>query len=418
MTTLTEQRREFIAAAKAIALRAKAAGRGLTAGELAQVNEKLDGVKKLDEQITQAKSSSDLLARIGALPDGWEEHYDNDNDNGTNGKGYTTVNGMPFDPSSGSGPSAGYLNLTAAGRKSLGNRVAGQMGRASVAAGAKALLPSGEVSTGVELVTTSPVALGKIIPGLLSVLPVVQHGGPRYQYLRQTARTNNAAPVASGGLKPTTVLGLTRITGDLVVVAHLSEAIDKYWLEDSAALQQFVGDELLYGLNLALENQVINGNGTAPNMTGLLNTSGVLVQAAIAGDLLGTYRSAVTSMETTGQNPSVFVTNPTDWARVELTKASGTGDYLIDSSPVDRAARKLWGVPIALSTSIAAGTALLLDTASVALDTDRSGIRVQWSENVSDDFNRNQLRARCEGRFGLSLYQGFGACKITLPAAA
>lgn len=416
MSTLIEQRREFIAAAKAIALRAKAAGRALTAGELAQVNEKLDGVKKLDEQIAEAKGSADLIARIGALPDGWEKHYDADNGNGTDGEGFTTVNGMPFDASSGSGPSAGYLNLTAAGRKSLGNRVAGQMGRASVAAGAKALLPSGEVSTGVELVTNSPIAQGRIIPGLLSVLPVVQHASPRYQYLRQTARTNNAAPVASGGLKPTSALGLTRISADLAVVAHLSEAIDKYWIEDSAALQQFVGDELLYGLSQALEGQLLNGSGIAPTMAGILNTSGILTQAAVVGDLLGTFRSAVTSMETTGQNPSVFVTNPTDWARVETTKASGSGDYLIDSSPVDRAARRLWGVPIALSTSIAAGTALLLDTASVALDVDRSGIRVQWSENVSDDFNRNQLRARCEGRFGLSLYQGFGACKITLPA--
>lgn len=402
---MIEQRDSLIAKARAIAEKAKTAGRQyLTDDETKSVNESLDEANGLTEKIAKAKGSADLIARIGALPDGQGVQ--------------SSVDGG--DPMSGGydGAAGSFLDLTAGGRKSLGRQVAGKMIRASQLTGAKALLPSGEISTAPEMLPTSPIALGRQVPGFLSVLPVVVHGSARFQYLRQNARVNNAAPVAPGALKPTSVLGLAQITADLQVVAHVSEGIDKYWLEDSTALQQFVGDELLYGLNQALENQVLNGTGTGVNMTGLLNTSGILLQPAIAGDLLGTFRAAVTSMETAGHNPSVFVVNPVDWARVELTKATGTGDYLIDSSPVDRAARKLWGIPVALTTSMTAGTAALIDTASIALDTDRAGIRIQWSENVGDDFSRNQLRARCEGRFAVSVYQGTGAVKVTLPAAA
>jgi HK97 family phage major capsid protein len=85
---------------------------------------------------------------------------------------------------------------------------------------------------------------------------------------------------------------------------------------------------------------------------------------------------------------------------------------------LNTAARKLWGVPVTASTAIAAGTAVLIDTSAVAVDTDSLGVQMKWSESVSDDFEKNMLRARCEGRFGVSVFQGAGVVKVTLPAAA
>ena len=61
---------------------------------------------------------------------------------------------------------------------------------------------------------------------------------------------------------------------------------------------------------------------------------------------------------------------------------------------------------------------MLIDTSAVAVDTRSLGVQVKWSESVSDDFEKNMLRARCEGRFGVSAFQGAGVVKVTLPAAA
>jgi hypothetical protein len=45
----------------------------------------------------------------------------------------------------------------------------------------------------------------------------------------------------------------------------------------------------------------------------------------------------------------------------------------------------------------------------VALDTDHTGTGVQWSETANaDDFGKNLIRARCEGRFATSVYAPLG----------
>ncbi|MEV0946995.1 hypothetical protein [Rhodococcus sp. NPDC049939] len=48
--------------------------------------------------------------------------------------------------------------------------------------------------------------------------------------------------------------------------------------------------------------------------------------------------------------------------------------------------------------------------------TDQSGVQVQWSENESDDFSKNQIRARVEGRFQIDVFQPLGIVKIATTA--
>jgi HK97 family phage major capsid protein len=46
-------------------------------------------------------------------------------------------------------------------------------------------------------------------------------------------------------------------------------------LEDTPQLESIINTYLLYQLGHQLEWQVVNGNGTGANFTGILNTSGV-----------------------------------------------------------------------------------------------------------------------------------------------
>ena len=104
--------------------------------------------------------------------------------------------------------------------------------------GQKALAPSGATIVGQEFVR-DPVAFGHVAQSLLDVLPVKQHASTEYAYLRQTTPTSNAAVVAEGATKPTSIYSVTRIEGALVVVAHLSEGIPRFWLLDNSALETF-----------------------------------------------------------------------------------------------------------------------------------------------------------------------------------
>ena len=46
---------------------------------------------------------------------------------------------------------------------------------------------------------------------------------------------------------------------------------------------------------------------------------------------------------------------------------------------------------------------------AVVVDTDTIGVGVQWSETSNaDDFSKNLIRARCEGRVTTSIYAPLG----------
>ncbi len=105
--------------------------------------------------------------------------------------------------------------------------------------GTKALAPSGAAVVSQEF-EPDPIPLGQVATGLLDVLLVKMHGSPEYAFMRQSTRTNLAAVVSEGALKPTSVLGVTRVEQSLAVIAHLSEGTPRYWLSDNDALQAFV----------------------------------------------------------------------------------------------------------------------------------------------------------------------------------
>jgi uncharacterized protein (UPF0264 family) len=85
------------------------------------------------------------------------------------------------------------------------------------------------------------------------VISVTAHAIIEFSYLRQTVRTNNAAVVAEGAVKPTSVYTVVKVPNSLVVVAHLSEGIPRFWLIDQVSLETFVDNEMNFGLQLAVE---------------------------------------------------------------------------------------------------------------------------------------------------------------------
>lgn len=364
-----------------------AGGRDLTDAEAAQVDALFTEVKGYDEAIARVGNQKSLIQEIADMsgPQGGE-------------------------------PGAGnqYLDLSGVGRKALAAKIADGMANPHT----KALAVSGDVTEPLGLTTADPIAQGRIPSSLLDVLTVNRHDSAAFGYLRQASRNNLAAPVADGAVKPTSVYGLTRIEDKLQVIAHLSEAVPEYWLADNKSIQGFVANELLYGLNRAVENQVINGNGTSPQIRGLLATSGIQTVAAVVDtgvlQRLETIRAGINAVEALGYNPGVVVLHPSEWNMVEGLR-DADGRYMLDNGAGDRAARKLFGVQVVTTPSIATTAGLVLDLATVALDTDKIGIRTQWGQ-VSDDFSRNQIRARVEGRFGLSVYQPEAVAKLTLTA--
>jgi len=386
-----EQREAAIAAAQQIVDRAKAAGRDLTEAEQAETKGHFAEVERLAALIERAAKSAELVKAIGGLEP---------NEVGWSRDGYQPA-----------GLSAGVKVLALTGRaaKAHAGQIAAKALSRAGGYGTKAVLETGSVVTPVPL-QTRIITDGKVPTSLLEILPVTIRSGPTYRYLRQTVRTNHAAIVAPGATKPTSIFTLEEVPGKLEVFAHLSEPIDKYLLSDTAELSRFLETEMLYGLNLSVEDESLNGDGSTGHLSGILDNA--IQTQAFSVDMVTSLRAGVTKLEILGYTADAFVLAPADWETIETTRnLAGNFDL---NGPIDRAARRVWGVPVVLSTSLTAGTALALDASAATISTDTGGIETKWSDQSGDLFDKNQLKVRTEGRFSIDVVTPSAIVEISL----
>lgn len=234
-----------------------------------------------------------------------------------------------------------------------------------------------------------------------SLLPVVQASGVRVDFIRQTAFTNSAAPVAAGGLKPTSVVSVERVTETVRVIAHISEAIDRSLLSDFDALVDFIDGQLRLWILLSEEQQIISGSGTAPNLRGILNSTGInIVTRGGAEPRLEALHRGITACRAAFHEPNAIVMNPADYEEA-LFEKDANGNY-IAGSVKEADPGRLWGKEVITSPVLTAGTAIVGAFAVGAVLWDREQARVTFTEvglggaAGQELYSRNQLRFRAE----------------------
>lgn len=393
---------ELLAGAKTIVDDARKAGRDLTDEEHEQVSASMTKAKQLelDNYAERAKASGNFNAPLNDI----------------------RLSSQPWESPAG-GPQA----------KARGASWAKAMIRAAsdpVTHQFKGLTPSGSVL--VDVPAPPPIELGRPVTSLRQLM-INEPSSGQFAFLRQTVRTNNAAVVAPGALKPTSIYNFERVEDRCRVVAHLSEPIPRQDLSDAPVLAQFVQVEMFDGLERALEAEIIGGDGTGEHFTGLNATSGVQTVALLGAtgvDLVHTLRRAITRLENYGLTGTGWVMNPADWENVETLATTG-GELLLANAgqnvPVDQAARRLWGIPVVTSVSCPVGTAYLADWIGSVRCYVREQNMISWSENVwlpdglgagqgVGTFETNQVVARAEGRFGFAVLRPSGIVKVSLAA--
>lgn len=376
---LTKDRDAHVTVVKSIIDTADQTGRDLTVDESERVTEATKSLEGIDQRLRGALRDQQILAEAKALTEG------------VGGPGSDEPLGGGSAPASGKRMTFTKAMSGKAAQKILGD-----------GPGTKSLAPSGSVIVGQEF-NGNPIPLGQPINTLLEILDTEVHGSPEYSYLRQVTRTNNAAVVPDGALKPTSIYTLGRIENKLEVIAHLSEGVPRYWLTDNASLDQFLENELTYGLQVKVESKVLEDINA---------TSGIQLNAYATSPLV-TIRKSLTKIEAAGYAPKAFVLSATDWEGIELALSSVNAIEHM-SLPYDASARRLYGVPVVVCLAQAEGVAHTLAQESVGLDTD-GRVEIQWSETSNaDDFAHNLTRARCEGRFATSVYRPLGVIKSDL----
>ncbi|MET0801397.1 MAG: phage major capsid protein [Actinomycetota bacterium] len=242
------------------------------------------------------------------------------------------------------------------------------------------------------------------------LIPAQPATGDTASYLQQTSRTNNAAPVAKGADKPESAYTLARVESPIATIAHVVSGIAKQDLDDAAVLAQFLEAEMWLGLRIEIDDQVLNGDGTDPDLTGILQTAGTIA-VPFATDAITTLRKALTALQQVYVTPTGVVLNPIDAEGLDLVKASGSGTFYF-GGPLQAGAEPIWGVtPVVVTPAIAAGVALMGDFAGGALLFARQDAEVAWNPFSGS----NEVDVRAEARVGLGVLRPFSFAEWTCP---
>lgn len=237
-----------------------------------------------------------------------------------------------------------------------------------------------------------------------NLLSVVQMSGNVAEYIVQTSRPDDAAPVAEAALKPKSDMTMEARQKSARVIAHWIAA-SRQVLDDSPQLRDLIDTELRYGLQEAEENQLLNGDDTGANLDGLIPNATAFSDtlALPTPNRIDTIASAIHQSAMADLPADGVVLHPADWMRMRTLK-DADGKYIL-GNPGDAVEQVLFGLPVVTTKAIAAGNFLVGNFKAAATIYDRWQPVVMVSTEHDDFFTRNMVAILAEERLALAVKQ-------------
>lgn len=228
-------------------------------------------------------------------------------------------------------------------------------------------------------------------------------------WLRENVFVNAAAPTAEGAQKPESSLTFTPGTMPVSTVAHWIK-ITRQLAMDNASLSAYINKRMIYGVNLKAENEIVAGNGLAPNLSGLtlagnFTAHGYTAAGLVALDLKNNGFDLIGKMigdcALADYPADVVILNTADWWTLRLSK-DAQGRYIL-GDPASNIMPTLWGRPVVASNAMVAGKVWVGSLSQAATLHTREGVAIDLSDSDGDNFTKNLITIRAERRLALTV---------------
>lgn len=259
----------------------------------------------------------------------------------------------------------------------------------------------------------APDRLPGIIPGAFrmlkvrDILPQAVTSSNAIEYVRELAYTNNSAETNEGVTKPESDITFELVNTPVKTIAHWLKA-SKQVLDDAPALRSYIDTRLRYGVEYRIDSQLLNGNGTNPNISGLLDDGNYTSFAGLTGaeNALDLINAAIYEAMLADYPPTAIIMNPADWGAIERLKVNaGSDDRYIIGNPSSMMGPVLWGLPVVVTNAMPQGNFLLGAFDIAAQVWNREGVNVEMFEQDEDNVQKNLLTIRAEARAALAVYR-------------
>lgn len=245
---------------------------------------------------------------------------------------------------------------------------------------------------------------------LLDLMPHTSTKRDVLSWMEETTFTNNAAAVAENAQKPESALAYTPRTQPAEVIATTLPVTEQQ-LDADTMMMSLIDNRLNLQLELARENEYLNGTGVSPRLLGYLQKPSVQTEAKGANNTPTAILNAMTKIRWTGYaEPDAIVMHPNDWVQIRTLQDS-TGNFVF-GNPALAGPDTVWGMRPVISNLITEGTALVGDFMTYSEAFERWGVRLDVGY-VGDDFRYNRRTLRIEVREALAIYRATAFCTVT-----
>jgi hypothetical protein len=243
-------------------------------------------------------------------------------------------------------------------------------------------------------------------PGLLDLVLATPTDSSPFTYMSETTNTSAAAETAEAGTYGESTIVFTPASSNVAKVTVWLPVTDEA-LEDTDSLAATIDDRLALQIRQRLEAQMLNGNGTAPNLRGILNVAGIGTQPKGADTAAVAIRKAKTKVQTPGYGqPDLLVINPTDAEEIDLAAAVDlTAPWVVRD--------EMWDVPRYATDALTAGTAVIGDWRNYAGLKVKKGLTLQVSDSHSTFFVEGKQAVRAEIRVAFPVYRPAAFVSVT-----
>ena len=333
------------------------AEKALKSEELARI---FDSVKDMSElssdQKEEIKKRNDELASLGEKITELQDLESVKNANNDDMEASKKVSGMPV-----------YGEPEVDEPKSLGQQFLESKAYSSFVDHGIKNIPMETKTTVTTSVWTRDTIYQQVIPAIepdpnpvLDLVDSINTDQTTYYYLRETA-TNNAAEKAEGTAAPEDAFSYTAITAP-VAKFITTLPITAELLEDQAGARAYFDGRLANHVLQRLEKQFIGGNGTAPNIQGVLGTTGVnqvqYTAGAFPANVGGKLRAILEGIKDIEENgklfPDAMVMSPGAYEAL-AGQVDGNNNFMLGAA-AQAGSPTIWGVPVVKSSQI--GTAV------------------------------------------------------------
>ncbi len=288
---------------------------------------------------------------------------------------------------------------------------------------------SGDSMTGYDRIP-GVITLGQQQPTVAELFMQAQTDQPTVRYLQESTYTQAADAVLEGDEKPEASFDLVETDAAVRKVAVFGRVTDET-LEDFSQIRPYIDQRLSFMVRSKIDDQLLNGTGTAPQLAGLLGTSGVQT-AEMASNTAVKYAEAVmnaiTKVRTVGFfEPDAIVMHPNDYQKLRLatdgnTQYYGGGFFQGQYGLPYNDPGFLWGIRVVTTTAISE-----IDLATPAAGNKgcivgafglggsvfyRNGLSIEATNTNEDDFINNLTTIRVEQRLALAVYRPLAFCRV------